>query len=97
MEDKRKRLEYIDAMRGFAILFIVFGHIPLYCYGIADEQLSSFRALTSLLQLPMFFFVSGFVFNPQKMLTGGGENIVFKVQTADCPGNVFLWNICSDK
>lgn len=96
MEDKRKRLEYIDAMRGFAILFIVFGHIPLYCYGIADEQLSSFRALTSLLQLPMFFFVSGFVFNPQKMLTGG-ENIVFKVQTADCPGNVFLWNICSDK
>ena len=53
-------------MRGFAILFIVFGHIPLYCYGIANEQLSSFRALTSLLQLPMFFFVSGFVINPEK-------------------------------
>ena len=67
----RKRLEYIDAMRGFAILFIVFGHIPLYCYGVANEQLSSFRALTSLLQLPMFFFVSGFVINPEKMLNGG--------------------------
>lgn len=67
----RKRLEYIDAMRGFAILFIVFGHIPLYCYGVANEQLSSFRALTSLLQLPMFFFVSGYVLNSEKMLNGG--------------------------
>lgn len=51
----RKRFEYIDAMRGFAILFIVYGYIPFYSYGIANEQLSSFRALTSLLQLPMFF------------------------------------------
>lgn len=68
---QRKRLEYIDAMRGIAILFIVFGHIQTYCYGITSEHLSSFRALTSLLQLPMLFFVSGFVSNPQKMLTGG--------------------------
>ena len=67
----RKRLEYIDAMRGFAIIFIVFCHIPFYCYGIADEQLSSFRALTSMLQLPMFFFVSGYVLNSEKMLNGG--------------------------
>lgn len=37
---ERKRLEYIDAMRGFAILFIVFGHIPLYCYGI---QMNNFH------------------------------------------------------
>lgn len=44
----KKRLEYIDAMRGFAILFIVFGHIPFYYYGIANEHLSSFRVLTSL-------------------------------------------------
>ncbi len=28
-----KRFEYIDAFRGCAIIFIVFGHIPLYCYG----------------------------------------------------------------
>ena len=58
-------------MRGFAILFIVFGHIPFYCYGIANEQLLSFRALTSMLQLPMFFFVSGYVLNSEKMLNGG--------------------------
>lgn len=89
MEDKRKRLEYIDAMRGFAILFIVFGHIPLYCYGIADEQLSSFRALTSLLQLPMFFFVSGFVLNPQKMLNGGGKMWYSKFRQLIVPAMFF--------
>ena len=68
-------------MRGVAILFVVFGHIPMYCYGIANEHLSSFRALTSLLQMPMLFFVSGFVLNPQKMLTGrvfqSSDNLLF--------------------
>lgn len=77
-----KRLDYIDAMRGVAILFVVFGHIPMYCYGIANEHLSSFRALTSLLQMPMLFFVSGFVLNPQKNVNGGrvfqsSDNLLF--------------------
>lgn len=89
MEDKRKRLEYIDAMRGFAILFIVFGHIPLYCYGIANEQLSSFRALTSLLQLPMFFFVSGFVINSEKMLNRGGKTWYLKLRQLIIPAMFF--------
>lgn len=86
---QRKRLEYIDAMRGIAILFIVFGHIQTYCYGIASEHLSSFRALTSLLQLPMFFFVSGFVFNPQKMLTGGVKTLFSKFRQLVVPALFF--------
>ena len=32
-----KRLDYIDALRGLAILFIVFGHIPMYCYHIGGK------------------------------------------------------------
>lgn len=58
-----KRFEYMDALRGMAILFIVFGHIPMYCYGAKAEQLSSFRVFTSMVQIPLFFFISGFVFN----------------------------------
>ena len=50
------RYEYIDALRGIAILFIVFGHIPMFCYGLPEAaQLSSFRAFTSMVQLPLFF------------------------------------------
>lgn len=86
---EKKRLEYIDAMRGVAILFVVFGHIPAYCYGTANENLSSFRALTSLLQMPMFFFVSGFVLNPQKMLNGGGEMWYSKFRQLIVPAMFF--------
>ena len=85
----RKRLEYIDAMRGFAIIFIVFCHIPFYCYGIADEQLLSFRALTSMLQLPMFFFVSGYVLNSEKMLNGGGKMWCSKFRQLIVPAMFF--------
>ena len=86
---EKKRLEYIDAMRGVAILFVVFGHIPAYCYGTANENLSSFRALTSLLQMPMFFFVSGFVLNPQKMLNGGGKMWYSKFRQLIVPAMFF--------
>lgn len=57
-----KRFEYIDAFRGLAIIFIVFGHIPLYCYGESSNSLISYRLFTSMVQIPMFFFVSGFLF-----------------------------------
>ena len=91
-----KRLDYIDAMRGVAILFVVFGHIPMYCYGIANEHLSSFRALTSLLQMPMFFFVRLCV-ESSKNVNGGGENVFFKVQTTYCSCVVIWRNICFHK
>lgn len=68
-----QRLDYIDALRAVAIGFIVFGHVPMYCYGElgianAQQQLVSLRALTSMVQLPVFFFVSGFL---AKLLGGG--------------------------
>lgn len=57
-----KRFDYIDALRGLAIIFIVFGHIPMYCYHTGEEFTSIRNSYTSLVQLPIFFFVSGFVF-----------------------------------
>lgn len=58
------RYEYIDALRGVAILFIVFGHIPMFCYGLPEAaQLSSFRAFTSMVQLPLFFLFPVFLFS----------------------------------
>lgn len=75
-----KRLSYIDALRGLAILFIVFGHIPMYCYHTEDE-FTSIRCFTSLVQLPIFFFVSGFVFRIKNMSitwVGGSKFILNK-------------------
>lgn len=72
-----KRYEYIDALRGIAILFIVFGHIPMFCYGLPETaQLTSFRIFTSMVQLPLFFFISGFLFNVKIIFnkSGGVKN-----------------------
>lgn len=72
-----KRLDYIDALRGLAILFIVFGHIPMYCYH-TSEALTSCRSFTSLVQLPIFFFVSGFVLKIKNISNARGGQIYLK-------------------
>lgn len=77
----KPRIYYLDAIKGIAILFIIYGHIPMYSYGEGWTELASFRPMTSLVQLTMFFFVSGFLFNSEKMLIGGGEKLLAKVQT----------------
>ena len=69
---QNNRFIYIDLLRGIAILFIAFGHIPMFCYGDGTSHLPSFRAFTSMVQLPIFFFISGFVCNTEKMLIEGG-------------------------
>lgn len=81
-----KRLDYIDALRGLAILFIVFGHIPMYCYHTGDT-FTSCRSFTSLVQLPIFFFVSGFVFKIKNIsiTRGGGKFILNKFRQLIIP------------
>lgn len=65
--------EYIDALRGIAILFIVFGHIPMFCYELPEAaQISSFRTFTSMVQLPLFFFISGFLFSTKTIFNKWG-------------------------
>jgi len=76
--NETKRLDYIDVMRGMAMLLVVFGHIPLYCYGVHGEDFPSFRWFTSMVQLPVFFFVSGYVLG-EKMLTGGGKAAIGEI------------------
>ena len=83
-----KRLDYIDALRGLAILFIVFGHIPMYCYH-TGEAFTSYRSFTSLVQLPIFFFVSGFVFKIKNMsITGTGKFILNKFRQLIIPATI---------
>ena len=58
-----KRIEFIDAMRGFTMLLVVYTHVAGFCFGnagdiecpfIFDDFFCEFR-------MPLFFFVSGFV------------------------------------
>ena len=53
----QKRIEYIDALRGLAILSVVFMHIANMCQGIGGMYL----VMTTRLAVPLFFFISGYL------------------------------------
>ena len=55
-----KRIEYIDALRGFTMFLVVFQHIASYCWQI-DEKGISIHDYMMQIRMPMFFFISGFV------------------------------------
>lgn len=54
-----KRLEYIDAMRGLAMVLVVVGHVFLFAFKDAGNAL--FRGLNAEIEVPLFFMVSGYL------------------------------------
>lgn len=57
----RQRIEYIDAMRGFTMILVVYSHICHFCLG---DSLLGFNGTFFLFRLPCFFFISGWLFEP---------------------------------
>lgn len=53
----KQRLEYIDALRGLAILLVVFMHVPQYGFGQSIG--GYYMEMSTLLAVPLFFFISG--------------------------------------
>lgn len=54
-----KRIEYIDALRGFTMYLVVYSHI--WTFGYQTYTNSSFIHILTNFFLEMFFFISGFV------------------------------------
>lgn len=54
----KNRIEYIDAMRGLAVFFVVIGHV--FSYSIKGPRNVISCILSLELQIPLFFMVSGF-------------------------------------
>ena len=52
------RIQYIDRLKGFAILLVVMGHIPLFCYHTGIENMDRF---IGSFHMPLFMFLSGLV------------------------------------
>lgn len=51
------RLGYIDAIRGFAMLLVVYGHVNFFSFKITPY----IGEITEAIQMPLFFFISGYV------------------------------------
>lgn len=68
-----KRLEYIDAMRGLAILLVVIGHIMLFGFHHTNGNYL-YAILNDQLELPLFFLISG-LFSYKPIETWNGKKI----------------------
>lgn len=55
----KERIEYIDAMRGFTMILVVYSHVCMFCFG---DYFMAFNKVLFLLRLPCFFFISGWLF-----------------------------------
>lgn len=55
---QNKRIEYIDAMRGFTMILVVYSHIITIGYGISFPTWNNFFIH---FRMPLFFFISGWV------------------------------------
>jgi len=61
----KERLNYIDRLKGFAIILVVMGHLYFFSYGRSD---SSVFSLISSFHMPLFMFLSGLVMSTPNFL-----------------------------
>lgn len=57
----KQRIAYIDAMRGFTMILVIYSHICHFCLG---DSLLGFNGTFFLFRLPCFFMLSGWLFEP---------------------------------
>lgn len=63
MTSNNKRIEWIDAMRGFTMILVIANHILTMCFiNGQDIELISINNYIGLFRMPLFFTISGFLF-----------------------------------
>ena len=58
--NKRPRMEWLDAMRGFTMILVVAYHVSIFSLGQNITQ-STALSFFVMFRMPIFFFVSGFL------------------------------------
>ena len=53
------RIEYIDALRGFTMILVVFAHVEMTSFGFVTPTF--INSLFMSFRMPLFFFISGFI------------------------------------
>ena len=81
----KQRIEYIDAMRGFTMILVVYSHICNYCLG---DKWMGWNDVFFLFRLPCFFFISGWLFDSMRRPVA--ETVIHKFQVQIVPTVIFL-------
>lgn len=88
------RIEYIDALRGFTMTLVVMFHVFVFTYrGWEHVGFSSYNIFFARFRMPLFFFISGFIYynyNKRCDIMTGWQFIKKKAQVQLVPTAVFL-------
>ena len=60
LSEQTKRIEYIDALRGFTMILVVLHHVAGVGWGLPPE-VPKIHTFLAQIRMPLFFFISGFV------------------------------------
>ena len=86
-----KRIEYIDALRGFTMILVVFAHVE--AYGIFGMQYTSFLGtIFQLFRMPLFFFISGYI--AYKSYPPSKDLVLKKLRVQIIPATIFALIYC---
>ena len=81
----KQRIEYIDAMRGFTMILVVYSHICNYCLG---DKWMGWNDVFFLFRMPCFFFISGWLFDSMRRPVPA--TILHKFRVQIIPTVIFL-------
>lgn len=60
MTTTKKRIGYLDAIRGFTMILVVLNHVSGFCLDI-NSNIQSVNHIIKEFRMPLFFFICGFV------------------------------------
>jgi acyltransferase len=97
------RLNWVDSLKGFAILLVVLGHIQTnhLLFFNFDSQTKDIYIYS--FHMPLFFFISGFLFNSEKWISKATEFVSTRVKNIVLPYinymviSAIFWIICAWK
>lgn len=99
MTGNSKRIEFIDALRGFTMILVVMGHTRTLCMNFNDDFFS-FLGLFFQFRMPLFFFISGFVFYSTKRVWNWDDFKAFmkkKIPVQIVTPALFFFSFCAVK
>lgn len=71
-----QRLFYLDALKAVAIILVVVGHLPSYCYFGWHDNPSLLLPIVSAFHMPLFMMVSGYLTNVDRLNVGRRAKIL---------------------
>ena len=86
MKLSTQRLEYIDRLKGIAMLMVVIGHIIVFC-GLGYEN--TFVRHITMMNMPLFYFLNGLVLKDAYGIKNETKFLLYKSQQLLLP--FFVW------